>query len=133
MPKIAGFSHVSLSVTDRDASVAFYRDVFGFQPYDLNDGEQWLETISVHPDTGTVLCFQQHLADAREPFRPQRTGLDHLAFRVDSREELDAWQARLAELGVRHSPIADRDYGSVLCVRDPDDIQLELFHRPNHP
>jgi glyoxylase I family protein len=132
MPKIAGFSHISLSVTDRDASVGFYRDVFGFQPFDHNDGEHWLETISVHPDTGAV-CLQQHLTNDHEPFHPRRSGLDHLAFRVDSRQQLDTRQDRLAELGVRHSPIVDRDYGSVLCARDPDGIQLELFDRPNHP
>jgi glyoxylase I family protein len=133
MPKIAGFSHVSLSVTDRDASVAFYRDLFGFQPFESNDGDRWLETISVHPDTGAVLCFQQHRDNHAERFEPRRTGLDHLAFRVASRAELDGWQTRLAELDVRHSPIVDEEYGSVLCLRDPDDIQLELFHRPNHP
>ncbi len=29
--------------------------------------------------------------------------------------------------------VADRSYGSVLCLRDPDRIQLELFWRLNHP
>lgn len=34
---------------------------------------------------------------------------------------------------MRHSPIADRDYGAVLCLRDPGEFQLELFYRDNHP
>jgi glyoxylase I family protein len=36
-------------------------------------------------------------------------------------------------LDVVHSPIVDREYGSVLCFKDPDRIQLELFYRENHP
>lgn len=31
------------------------------------------------------------------------------------------------------TPVVDRDYGAVLCLRDPDEFQLELFHRDNHP
>ncbi len=68
-----------------------------------------------------------------EPADPARTGADHVAFRVASRAELDEWAGRLAALGVRHSPVADRAYGAVLCLRDPDEFQLELFWRDNHP
>ncbi|HEX4361535.1 MAG TPA: VOC family protein [Pseudonocardia sp.] len=133
MPGLMGYSHISLSVTSRDASVAFYRDVFDFEPYEVLDHEAWLETISVHPVTGMVLGFQQHRDNDGEPFEHRRTGLDHLAFRVASRDELVAWQARLVERGAVYTPIADREYGSVLCARDPDGIQVELFYRVNHP
>jgi hypothetical protein len=33
---------------------------------------------------------------------------------------------------VPHSPIADMPYGPVLCLRDPDQVQLELFYRSGH-
>ncbi len=36
-------------------------------------------------------------------------------------------------LGVLHSPIVDRPYGSVLTFKDPDGIQFEMFHRDGHP
>jgi catechol-2,3-dioxygenase len=133
MVTLAGYSHISLSVRDRDASVRWYGEVLGFAPFQVLDNECFMETICIHPDSGMVLCLQQHPDNVDEPFAPQLTGLDHVAFRVDSREELDGWQARLAELGVRHSPIADEEYGAVLCLRDPDEIQLELFYRPDHP
>ena len=41
--------------------------------------------------------------------------------------------APFARNDVTYSPIADRPYGSVLCFKDPDGIQLELFFRPNRP
>ena len=50
-----------------------------------------------------------------------------MGFAVDNREALDAWQARLADLGVEHSPVEDTASGSVLVFRDPDQIQLEMW------
>jgi glyoxylase I family protein len=128
-----GISHVSLSVRDRDKSAAWYHDVFGFEVFEQLDEPEYVEAIMIHPPTGTILCLQQHRANAGEPFDPRRTGADHVAFRVGSRQELDEWVERLGARGVTHSPVADRHYGSVLCLRDVDDIQLELFYRENHP
>jgi catechol 2,3-dioxygenase-like lactoylglutathione lyase family enzyme len=59
-----------------------------------------------------------------------RSGLDHVAFGVADRAELDAWAARLDELGVAHGEIKDAHYGSGLSFRDPDNIALELFAPP---
>lgn len=132
MPEVQGFSHVSLSVRDREKSLAFYRGVLGFDALQRLEDEAFDEIVMVHP-AGMVLCLQQHHSNSGEAADPARTGADHLAFRVGTRDELDAWAGHLAELGVRHSPVIDRDYGAVLCLRDPDEFQLELFYREHHP
>ena len=62
-------------------------------------------------------------------FRP---GIDHLAFAVANRDELEAWASRLEELGIEHGKIVDAWYGSGLAFRDPDNIQLELFADARH-
>ncbi len=133
MPELQGFSHVSLSVRDRENNARWYGKVFGFEAFDRLTEEHFDEIIMVHPATGMVLCLQQHHTNQGEPADPSRTGADHIAFRVANRAELDQWAQHLAALGVQHSPIADRDYGAVLCLRDPDEFQLELFYRENHP
>jgi glyoxylase I family protein len=132
MTSLAGFSHVSLSVRDRDRSAEWYAKVFGFSVFETIEEEAYVEAIMIHP-TGMILCLQQHRANSGEAFDPVRTGGDHIAFKVNSRDELVAWESVLTEHGVLFTPVVDRHYGSVLCVRDPDDIQLELFYRENHP
>lgn len=132
VPELAGFSHVSLSVRDRHRSRSFYEQTLGFSMLEEINEAAYDEWVLVHP-TGMVLCLQQHKTNAGEAFDPTRTGADHFAFKVHDRSELDAWAQVLAAAGVPHSPVVDRDYGAVLCLRDPDDIQLELFWRDGHP
>jgi glyoxylase I family protein len=133
MADLAGFSHVSLSVRDREKSAPWYTEVLGFEAFDAVTDEHFDEIVMLHRSTGMVLCLQQHHDNRGEPADPTRTGADHVAFRVATRAGLDEWAQRLRELGVRHSPVADRPYGAVLCLRDPDEFQLELFWRENHP
>ncbi len=132
MAEIQGFSHVSLSVTDHERSARWYEEVFGFTTIEKLDEPAYAESVMLHA-SGAILCLQQHRTNPGHPFDPSRTGGDHVAFRVASREELERWTARLADLAVVYSPVADRSYGSVLCLRDPDGIQLELFWREGHP
>ena len=132
MPELstANLHHIALTVNDLEASIAWYERIFGisYQMEEAHEGgvgklladEQWRLVIVLH----------HHDANPGEPFSERRTGLDHVGLAVPSRTELEAWQRHLSGLGVRHSPIADRPYGSVLVFRDPDNIQLELFAPP---
>jgi len=53
---------------------------------------------------------------------------------VPRREDLDTWQTRLESLGVTFTPVVDvEEQGiefSVIVLRDPDNIQLELCWTP---
>jgi glyoxylase I family protein len=63
----------------------------------------------------------------------RKTRLDHLAFTVADREELDAWATRLADAAAVHYPVTAANSvpgAAVLVFRDPDNIQLELFAEP---
>lgn len=126
MPQHTGFSHVSLSVTDLETSRRWYIDVLDFAELAVLEDENFTEQLLFHA-SGFALGLQQHHSNDGSPFTPERTGLDHLSFAVADSVELAAWSERLTALGVKHSPIADTGFGQVLCLRDPDDIQLELF------
>lgn len=128
---IRGISHLSLSVSDLDRSLAFYRDVLALPVFvDTFEGELF-EGREVMLRTGSlVFNLQEHQArHADDSFDPTRVGLDHLAFAVRSVEDLEAWVQRLDDSGVAHSEVRDIGFGHLVELRDPDGIQLELFAR----
>ena len=127
MPDFTGFSHVGLSVTDLDRSVAWYTDVLGFQLVMPTDEPGFRRALLAHPGTGMFLGLTQHERSNGAPFDEANTGLDHFSLVVADRDELDAWARHLDDKGVVHSPISEPFYASVLVFRDPDNIQLELF------
>lgn len=133
MPTFSKVSHVSFSVRDAEASARWWTALLGLTEIDRVAGDGWRGIVLLHPGTRTVIEFQQHDAHQGESFDPRRTGLDHMAFKVDDRAELDDWLARFRQLGVTHSPIADREYGAVLTFKDLDGIQFEMFFKADHP
>jgi glyoxylase I family protein len=78
--------------------------------------------------TNTLIGLHQHTTPAPdERFSEFRVGLDHVAFGVADRDELEKWTRRLDELGIEHGEIEDAQYGSDVSFRDPDGIALEFF------
>lgn len=128
----AGISHLDLSVTDVEASASWYEQVLSLRRVRRVDFPTRTMIVLVHSGSGLVIGLNQHEEGPDEPFDERRAGLDHVGFAIESREELDAWQSRLAELGVEHSPVADTPNGSALVFRDPDNIQLEMWWTKPH-
>lgn len=115
------FDHVSLSVTDLDRAVVFYRDTLGFEELsrpDFGFPGAWfhISGTPVHLTTGGTTRG----ADA--PLRPNDP---HFAISIDG--DLDAFLAELSRLGVpiyelQDSPAAERQ----TFVKDPDGNVIEL-------
>ena len=132
MVQVTGIHHMSLTVTDLGRSVEWYRSVLGFELQSDVEGEGFRRTRMQHPTCGLTLTFTRHERGPDDPFDESRTGLDHIAFGVAAGEDLDAFVRRLDELGVRHSPVRAlaSGTGGVVVLRDPDNIQLEVFALP---
>lgn len=125
-------AHVRLTVTDIDRSRQFYDSVFGW-PILIEMPEQadaaTREALSflfggVIYDLGGTLIGLRPVATDR--FDEDRVGLDHLAFRVGGKDELDSAADHLDFLGITHEPIKDIGPAYILEFRDPDNIALEL-------
>ena len=58
-------------------------------------------------------------------------GLDHFAFDVANREELERCVSHLEAHGVPNSGIIDGGFGPTVVFRDPDNMQLEFFVHPS--
>jgi catechol 2,3-dioxygenase-like lactoylglutathione lyase family enzyme len=110
--------HVNVSVTDLDASIAFYKSLFACEPAVVKqDYAKWM------------------LDDPRVNFaittRGERKGIDHLGIQVESERELDEVYARLE---TANAPIIEE--GETTCcyansekswIFDPDSIAWETF------
>jgi glyoxylase I family protein len=129
MPELSGFSHLTLTVADVDKSTAWWNELLGLQTLMADEEDGIKFTTGVH-SSGVIFGLRQHESGPGDRFNEARTGLDHFAFHVDSRAELEKWAGRLDELGIAHSGIKDVDYGSIITFRDPDNIQAEFFAMP---
>jgi glyoxylase I family protein len=125
MPGLEDVSHVSLTVTDPERSAAFYNRVFGTETLFSSSGGAFSLVVVARP--GMMIALRDHPGMTDQGFDPRRVGLDHIAFQVPSRAELEAWYAVLAAEGVVCSPIEVSPFGLHLNLKDPDDIAIELF------
>jgi uncharacterized protein (DUF302 family)/catechol 2,3-dioxygenase-like lactoylglutathione lyase family enzyme len=116
-----------LSVADVEASARWYEEVLGLEHLRRVELAERTMVVLRHRASGLVIGLNQHLGSSKDRFDERRVGLDHVGFAVARRSDLDAWQARLAALGVEHSPVTDTEVGSALVFRDPDNIQLEMW------
>ena len=135
-PAMTGIHHFSPTVSDVEASAAWYERVFGmnrvpvpFPHYGAEEGGY--AVLLMEPRSGVAIGLHHHKANPGQAFDECQTGLDHISFGVAERSELDAWASWLDELGIENSGAIDTTNPipySVLVFRDPDNIQLELFH-----
>ena len=83
MIKTHGLSHVALSVSDPDRSLAFYESVFGVREYFRSES-----TIQVlGPGPHDVLAFEKR--SPQTPASPKRNPV-HFGFRLTRPEDIDA-------------------------------------------
>lgn len=143
---MAVVGHVGLTVTDLDASVAFYRDVVGFEPIGRTEvAGEWFDTLT-HNDGaridvamlrmgGFVLQLVAYRAGGGEPLRPahHRPGSPHLSIEVD---DLDERHARIRALGTHDpTPVVDVMGAGIrsFYVVDPDGVPVEFLQMPAAP
>ncbi|MGK2882459.1 MAG: VOC family protein [Mycobacterium sp.] len=128
----SSISHVRLTVTDIARSRSFYDRVFGWPvAFEVPDGadEETKAQLGflyggVIYRVGDGLIGLRPVAD--DAFHEDRVGLDHLAFNVASKAEIDSAAAYLDDLGVSCGPVKDIGLMYILEFRDPDNIALEL-------
>jgi glyoxylase I family protein len=129
MADFPSMTHVAVTVTDLQVSVPWYKALLGSDPVLDEDTGPFHHTVFALG--GMLFGLHQHPgAGAVGRFDERNAGLDHIAFGVADRAELESWADRLDEMGVAHSGIVDAHYGSGLSFRDPDNIALELFAPP---
>jgi catechol 2,3-dioxygenase-like lactoylglutathione lyase family enzyme len=120
-----GISHINLRVSDIDRSIAFYRDVLGFDVHRPTDD---LAVFSTGP---TLIGIRPPLEGTPEGdrFSEYRIGVDHLAFTVPDLGELEKLVEALRAAGVDTAGIETDEMSQkeYVAFRDPDNVQWECF------
>ncbi|GAC1610113.1 MAG: VOC family protein [Mycobacteriales bacterium] len=127
---ISGLHHAMLTVSDLDRSNDFYGGVLGLKTFRAipDDGVVGAKVIFGLPD-GNFFGIVQHSRGDKSRFDEMRTGLDHISFTVAA-EDLGSWQERFREAAISASEPAPAASGElVIVVRDPDNIQIQIFGR----
>jgi len=124
---VAGFHHLAVTVRDLAASSAWYERLFDLDQLFDEPGDERTGRVYRLRGTSAMLGLVQHAGNDGSAFRPDRTGLDHAAFAVARRADMDAWVARLDDAGVEHSGVISIPTGAILNFADPDGVALSIF------
>ena len=130
MTSFPAIGHVALTVKDLGVSVPWYTQLFGAEPVLDEDTGPFRHVVwSVG---GTLVGLHEFPdGDSSLDFDERRLGIDHVAFGVDSRADLESWATQLDDMGIAHGGVKDAGYGSGLSFRDPDNLPLEFFAPPS--
>ncbi len=125
MSAVRRLNHAVLYVRDARRSAAFYEEAFGFEVLaEYGDGAAvFLRAAGTenHHDLGLFSLGAQ-----APPPQPGRVGLYHLAWQVDTIQDLAEMRARLVQMGAL---VGESDHGvsKSLYGKDPDGIEFEVM------
>jgi catechol 2,3-dioxygenase len=120
----ADVGHIHLRVSDLDRSVAFYRDVLGFEVQQAGRSAAFLSAGGYHHHV--ALNTWESLGGSPPP--PGSTGLFHVAFRYPGRASLAKAVKRVLDHGVTITGASDHGVSEAVYFRDPDDNGVELYY-----
>jgi catechol 2,3-dioxygenase-like lactoylglutathione lyase family enzyme len=125
--------HIQLNVGDRETGYSFYRDLFGYFEYQAVDADENLLGFTDGRMMFWVVPSEPRFSD--RAFHRKAPGLNHIAFRVENRDDVDRFAAEfLAGRGITllyDSPKEMPEYGGAyyaVYFEGPDRIKLEVMY-----
>jgi catechol 2,3-dioxygenase len=122
-PKYLG--HVNIFVRNAERSRTWYTDVLGLQTYDFVPG--WAAFLSADPEQSHEVALIEVGDNAPLPQRRQ-VGLNHMAWMMESLDDLKDAYHRLKALNVPIDRIADHGISLGIYFRDPDGNGIEVSY-----
>ncbi|MEU7832499.1 MULTISPECIES: VOC family protein [unclassified Nonomuraea] len=117
-------NHAVLYVRDVERSVAFYREALGFEVVMGMPGAAFLQAAGSTNDHDLGL-FQIGEQAGQSTAGRSTVGLYHLAWEVDTLDELERIAAKLSELGAL-AGASDHSTTKALYAHDPDGLEFEV-------
>jgi catechol-2,3-dioxygenase len=118
-------NHAVLYVRDLERSVAFYRDVLGFETVMTMGGAAAFIQAPGSTNDHDLGLFQIGAGAGPSEAGRRTVGLYHLAWEVDTLAELERLAGRLAEAGAL-AGASDHGTTKSLYAKDPDGLEFEV-------
>jgi catechol-2,3-dioxygenase len=122
---VTRLNHAVLYVRDLDRSVAFYSDVLGFRQVMGMPGFAAFLQAPASTNDHDLGLFQVGASAGPSGAGQTTVGLYHLAWEVDTLDELERMEHKLAEVGALGGA-SDHGTTKALYARDPDGIEFEV-------
>ena len=116
--------HVNIYVRDAERSQKWYEEVLGLHTYHKRPG--WAAFMAADLDQSHEVALMQLGPDAPLQ-RKGQVGLNHLAWRLESLDDLKEFYLRCKEKGQPIERIADHGISLGIYMRDPDGNGVELY------
>lgn len=116
--------HIHLTVADLERSVAFYRDLLGFEvSAKYGTTAVFLSAGGYHHHIGLNTWNGEGAKPAPKGF----AGMYHVAFLYPDRKSLANTLRRIADSGYPLEGAADHGVSEAIYLRDPDDNGVEIY------
>ena len=122
-PKYLG--HVNLYVRDAERAEKFYADVLGLYTYERRPGQAVFMSADLEQAHEIALM---HLGPDARGREENQVGLNHVAWRMDTFEDLKDLYKRLKEKDVKIEKISDHGISLGVYFRDPDGNGNEVYY-----
>lgn len=133
MIQLKRIGHVLLKVADVEQSKAFYSKVLGFEVVE-QDPQHGGVFMTLGQDGHTLDLSPVDDLQTAQRLSPNRIGVHHVAFQVDSYEALKDAYFSLKEQGVEVLRSIDHVSQKSIYFNDPDGNRLEIYYElPNAP
>lgn len=119
----SGIAHVTLTVSDVNQTKKFYEDLFEIE-ISMDDAKSF--SLSIVGIPCWFVQWDKTTPDDR--FDETRVGLDHVAFKLETLDELEKVISRLKDMNVQTAGLQRfADKYPYVAFKDPDNIQTEFF------
>ncbi|MDQ0352146.1 glyoxalase family protein [Alkalibacillus filiformis] len=125
---VIGLGPIHLTIPDLERTEAVLTEVMGFRrsgTYEFTQTENEVVVFETG-EGGAGAELHVHVSPNLHPERLGRGGVHHVAFRVQSEEELYQWIDRLNQSKLGNSGFVDRYYFKSVYFREPNGILFEL-------
>ena len=131
MIQLKRLGHVLLRVGDIERSKAFYTKTLGFEVVE-EDPEHGGVFMSLGEHGHTLDLFQAESPAMSQPASPNRVGVHHIAFMVESEEALKDAYFALEDQNIEVVRAVDHVSQKSIYFHDPDGNRLEIYYElPN--